>query len=144
MQQLLTYLRTTVKNWRDNRFLKRHGCTSWEQYNRTFDPDYNIRASRVKDYYHGYPFVHCFENHKHIVYEWGIHIDGIYWLSQWCNKHCKGKYRFDFQRIIKNWEDEWEVNELGGTDYIFVAFKEQRDYTWFMLRWSDDHSRLIQ
>jgi hypothetical protein len=32
--------------------------------------------------------------------------------------------------------NEWEINELGGGDYIFVAFKEQRDYTWFILRWN--------
>jgi hypothetical protein len=145
MQQLLTLLRTKIKTWRDNRFLKRHGCSNWKDYNYKYDTDVCKHATRLNDYYVGYPFVHCFENRKHIVYEWDVHIDGIWWISQWCDKYCKGKYRFDFHRAIKypSTANQWEINEMGGGDYIFVAFKEERDYTWFMLKWSDDHSRIV-
>jgi hypothetical protein len=138
MQQLLTYLRIKIKTWQERRFLKRHGCDSWEQYNYRFDPDIFKPASRIRDYYRGYPYFYCFENHKHEVYDWDIHIDGIYVLSKWCKKNCKDKFRFDFHRAMKApaTANEWEINELGGGDYIFVAFKEQRDYTWFILRWN--------
>jgi len=32
--------------------------------------------------------------------------------------------------------NEWEVNELGGGDYIFFACQDPQDYTLFLLRWS--------
>jgi hypothetical protein len=25
---------------------------------------------------------------------------------------------------------------LAGGDYIFVAFKDERDFNWFLMRWS--------
>jgi hypothetical protein len=25
---------------------------------------------------------------------------------------------------------------LGGGDYIFAAFKNERDFNWFLMRWS--------
>lgn len=138
MQQLLTYLRTKIKSWKDNRFLRKHGCDSWEQYNYRFDPDIFKPATRIKDFYHGYPYFYCFEDHKHDVYHWDVGYDGIYVLSQWIDANCKGKYRFDFHRAINepSTAHQWSINELGGGDYIFVAFKEERDFNWFLLRWS--------
>ena len=135
MQQLLTYLRTKIKTWQDNRFLKRHGCESWAQYNRQYDPDINWRATRVNDFYHGYPYVYCFENHRHEVYHWDVHIDGTYVIDNWCDDNCKGKHRMDFHRVIK-YHNQWEFNDLGGGDYIFAAFKNERDFNWFLMRWS--------
>ena len=138
MQQLLTYLRTKIKTWQDKHFLKRHGVATWAQYNHRYDPDINWRANRVNDFYHGYPYVYCFENRKHEVYYWDVHLDGIYVLSQWCKDNCKDKFRFDFHRAMNApgtaWQ--WHINELGGGDYIFVAFKNERDFNWFLMRWS--------
>lgn len=144
MQQLLTYLRTKIKTWQDNRFLRKHGCDNWKDYNYRFDPDVFKPANRVNDYYHGYTHFYCFENHKHEVYDWDLHTDGIWKLSQWAEKNCRGKFRFDFLRVYQQTpiglngaeKSEWWINELGGQDFIFVAFKEERDYTWFMLRWA--------
>jgi hypothetical protein len=31
---------------------------------------------------------------------------------------------------------QWEINELGGGDYIFAAFKNEQDFNWFLMRWS--------
>lgn len=138
MQRLLTYLRTKITILRDKCFLKKHGCENWKEYNYRFDPDIFKPATRIKDYYHGYPYFYCFENQKHDVYYWDVAFDGIYVLSQWIDANCKGKYRFDFHRVMKEPATayEWEINELGGSDFIFVAFKEERDYNWFVLRWS--------
>lgn len=138
MQQLLTYLRTKIKTWQDKRFLKRHGVETWAQYNHRYDPDINWRATRVNDFYHGYPYAYCFENHRHEVYHWDLGIDGTHVLGNWCEDNCKDKFRFDFHRAMNApgtaWE--WHINELGGGDYIFAAFKDPRDYTWFLMRWS--------
>jgi hypothetical protein len=134
---LLDFVKQRYKQWRDRRFLKRHGVETWAQYNHRYDPDINWRATRVNDFYHGYPYVHCFENHRHEVYHWDVHLDGIYVLSQWCEDNCKGKFRFDFHRAMNApgtaWE--WHINELGGGDYIFAAFKDPEDFFIFRLKW---------
>jgi hypothetical protein len=138
MQQLLTYLRTKIKTWRDRRFLKKHGCDNWYQYNRQYDPDINWRATRIKDFYQGYPYVYCFENHKHEVYYWDLGIDGACIVGNWCDENCKDKHRMDFHRAMNApgtaWE--WHINELGGGDYIFAAFKDPEDFFMFSLKWA--------
>jgi hypothetical protein len=135
MQRYLNYFRTKIKTWQDKRFLKRHSVETWAQYNHHYDPDINWRATRVNDFYHGYPYVYCFENHRHDVYYWDVHLDGIYVLSQWCKDNCKDKFRFDFHRVIK-YHNQWEFNDIGGGDYIFAAFKDEQDFVMFALRWA--------
>jgi hypothetical protein len=144
MLQFLNYLRSRIKFWRDNRFLKRHGCDTWKEYYHRFDPDCNIRASRVKDYYHGYPYWHVIDNHGHhcynLLYDYGPggHRYGYHDILDWCETNCQDKHRADFMRVIKcpATANEWETNELGGKDYMFVAFKNERDYFMFMLKWA--------
>jgi len=123
--------------WKDNKFLKKHGCETWEQYNYRFDPDYNIRATRITDYYHGYPHWTPIMDRNHQAYYWDVHSDGIYVLSQWCKENLKDKFRFDFQRVMKAPATayQWEINELGGEDYIFFACKDPEDFFLFQLKW---------
>ena len=136
--------------WKDRRFLKKHGCKTWAQYNKQYDPDYNLRASRIRDFYHGYPYIYCFDNYKHYAYQkigdygpGGI-ITGIDEIQKWVSNNTKNKTRFDFLRVIKvgavhldnTTSEEWWINEIGGGDLIFVAFKEERDYLIFSLRWA--------
>jgi len=137
MQRFLNYFRSKIQTWRDRRFLKKHGCKSWDEYNYRFDPDRNQRAPRVKDYYCGYPYWTPIENRKHLAYYWDVHEDGIYILSNWCKENLSGKFRFDFLRVMNApataWQ--WEINEIGGRDYIFFACKDERDLLLFTLRW---------
>ena len=143
MQQFLTFCQAKIKHWRDQRFLKKHGCKTWEQYNRQYDPDYNIRASRVVDFYHGYKYWLPIENHNHLAYYWEVHSDGMYVLNEWCKENFQGKFRFDFLRVHKQTpyglngpeDSEWWINELGGSDYIFFACQEEQDLLWFSLKW---------
>ena len=135
---MLTTIKQRFNQWKDHRFLRKHGCDNWKQYNHRYDPDINRIATRISDFYFNYPYVYCFEDHKHDIYYWDIAVDGMYVLDQWCEKNCKDKYRFDFHRAMKApaTANQWEVNELGGGDYAFAAFKDQRDFNWFLLRWS--------
>lgn len=133
---ILEKIKAKYNTWIEKRFLARNGCKDWATYHRMTDTDINWRASRVKDFYHGYPYVYCIENHKHFAYFWEIHTDGMWVMSNWCDENCKDKYRFDFHRVIKNYWNDWEVNEIGGGDYIFAAFKNERDFTMFALKWS--------
>lgn len=129
------------RSWSEYRFLRKHGCTTRKEYNRKYDPDYNCRATRIADYYHGYPYVYCFEDEHHFAYahiadygpggvRWGFHD-----INDWCEQHLTHKFRMDGHRVYKYFNDEWAINEIGGGDYIFAAFKSEVDYLHFRLRW---------
>ena len=124
--------------WKERRFLAKHGCKTREQYEHRYDPNVNYRASKIKDFYHGYPYVYCFENRIHDIYVWDLGFDGLYEPHKWCKENCVDNFRFDFHRAIKypSTSNEWEINDLGGGDYIFFACKDPKDYTLFLLRWS--------
>ena len=98
---------------------------------------------RVKDFYGGYKYVYCFEDRSHYAYELvydygpgGIRYgnDDIY---DWLDQHATFTSRMDMHRVIRypSTSMEWEFNDLGGGDYIFVAFKNEKDYMMFLLRW---------
>jgi len=135
---LISKIRERYKAWQDRRFLKKHHCENWRQYNHRFDPDVNWRATRIKEFYHGYPYVYVFENRNHEVYYWDLGMVGTYIVDKWCETNCKEKYRMDFFRAIRcpATANQWELNDLGGGDYIFVAFKDEQEFIMFMLRWS--------
>jgi len=147
---LVARIFTKFSQWKDSRFLKKHGCVSWEQYHWRNDPGILYRASTVKDYYRGYPFVHCFERREHHAYQSiydhgpGDFRDGIHEIKEWCDQYCQGKFRIECHRVIKgdglgldgSVSDEWWFNEIAGGDYYFAAFKDARDLTWFMMKWS--------
>ena len=124
--------------------LWKYGYKDWAVYQRMTDPDIFWRATRILDFYHGYPYVYCIENRNHQAYYWDLAIDGGWRLHQWCEKNCEDKFRFDGHRVRKQTpigingveESEWWVDEIGGGDYIFAAFKSERDFNWFMLKWS--------
>jgi hypothetical protein len=143
-------IRQRYQAWQERRFLRRHGCENRTQYERMYDPDHNCLASRIQDYYHGYPYVYCFENYNHYIYQviadygpggrrWGHNV-----IHAWAEEHSQDKVRFDFLRVHKpgavGWDGsvtrEWWINEISGQDLAFVAFKDERDYLYFMLRWS--------
>jgi hypothetical protein len=71
------------------------------------------------------------------VYHWDLGSDGIYVLSNWCKENLKGKFRFDFHRVINcpATANEWEINEIGGVDYIFFACQDPEDFFIFKLKW---------
>jgi hypothetical protein len=123
-------------DWREKRFLKSQGFSNRAQYERFYDPDYNPRASKIKDYYHGYPYVYRFDDRNHTVYFYDIWYHGDFVINKWCKESLKDKFRMDFLRVLRNdYTNEWEVNEIGGGDYIFIAFKDEKDFMWFKLRW---------
>jgi hypothetical protein len=136
-----------IKAWfrkkRAERKLEKSGHESWEYYRRTNDPNILWRATRVKDFYGGYKYVYCFEDRSHYAYELvydygpgGIRYgnDDIY---DWLDQHATFTSRMDMHRVIRypSTSMEWEFNDLGGGDYIFVAFKNEKDYMMFLLRW---------
>ena len=121
--------------WKDQRFLRKHGCETWQQYHLRYDKDVNRIASNVVDWYAGYNYVYCFENINHTVYDWDIAYDGCFVINRWCEENLDDKYRLDFHRVYRHYQ-EWIISDLGGGDLVFAAFKNERDYLMFLLKWS--------
>lgn len=133
------------KLYKEQRFLKKHNCNSWEQFDKVYDIDINRHADRIKDYYLGYPYIYIFKDTtKEIFNKHRDWIDGYKELESWCGKHCIGKYRSDIHRVWPqtsidfdgNTETEYHFNDIGGHDFLFFAFKHEFDYIWFTTRWS--------
>jgi hypothetical protein len=137
-------IKARFRKWKAERKLKKSGYKSWEHYRRNNDPNICWRATRVKDFYRGYKYVYCFEDRKHYAYEllYDYGPGGIRYgasdIYDWCEKYARFKCRVDEHRVIKypSTGMEWEFNDIGGGDYIFAAFNDEKDYMMFLLRWS--------
>lgn len=129
--------------------LKRHNCDTWEDYLRKTDPDHNSRASRINDFYHGYKYIIPIVSSNHYAYtvtaDYGPAGIGYGYsdINYWCKKNCKEKFRLDCLRVFKQTGiyldgstlPEYWINEIGGSDIIFFAFKNDEDAMWFKLKW---------
>jgi hypothetical protein len=124
--------------WQWDRVLKNSGHHHWESYLRYNDPDFNIRGRSVRDQLFGYPYVAVLPyRHLEAVSEplFGeIHNGNT--VEEWCKQYCKGKYRWHWERVIQDHAGQYLPNGIGGTDELFFAFKLERDYIMFTLRWS--------
>jgi hypothetical protein len=109
-----------------------------EQYQDYKDPDRNLRATRIKDYYRGYPYIVVFESSRGDPWtRYPSWVEGYKALSRWCQKNCKDKFRSDIHRVIRapSTGNEWELNDIGGGDALFFVFKSQEDCFMFTLKW---------
>ena len=137
-------IKAWVRKKRAERKLEKSGYKTWATYRHYRDPDINMYQTKIKHFYHGYKFVHCIEDRKHYAYQllYDYGPGGIRWggedIYDWLDKKTRFKSRMDTHRVIKypSTGNEWEFNDIGGGDYIFVAFKEEKDYMMFLLRWS--------
>lgn len=135
--KMVLNLQQRYRDWQHQRLLKKYNLTQ-RQYDRLYDPDYNIRGRRLKrDMYHGYSYVHVMTRVPDSFQEWKYHflVDE---MAKWCEENCQGKWRNDWHRIIEDvWEEgEWEENGISGLDAMCFAFKDSRDFTIFCLRWA--------
>ena len=140
---MINLLKTKLAKWKEDRFLKKHGCRTRKEYDRMYDPDYCIRALEMANYYHGYKHVHCFENHKGFAYQTiydfgpGGYRTGFNVICDWCEENLTNKWRYDCHRVIKapSTANKWSINEIGGGDHYFFAFMDDEDYFMFKLQW---------
>ena len=132
----LKEVRTRWKGYKEKHFLATHGCSSWREYRRKYDPDYSGYAGKINSMYHGYPHVIRIDDHTHYAYRtFDRKIQGYIEIEDWCYQICEDKFRVDWQRVIQNYWGEWEENGIGGGDYLFFAFKSSKDAMMFNLRW---------
>lgn len=134
---LIEKLKQRYKDHNARRFLKAHGCQTWEQYERRFDPDIGHMARWAHTYYHGYSYIFPLEPDVSAIRVNGVrgyheHTDK---MAEWCKTNCKGKWRNDWHRGFWDHHGNYEFNEIAGKDVMFFAFKEESDYMWFRLVW---------
>lgn len=139
IQNLIDNVTDSLKDrwdfYRHAAYLKKRGWTE-EQYQRYEDPDKNDRANSIKDYYHGYAYFTTFESSRGDPWtRYPSWIDGYDAIQSWCKENCKDKWRTDIHRVIKDYCGNWQLNDVGGGDVLFFAFKSQEDCFMFKLKW---------
>lgn len=137
VELVMNYYRNILQDWKHHRFLKKHGCSTQREYDLKYDVDYNPRASRIKQIYHGYEYIYFVPNSYAPVQTFS-YLDRVREAKQWCDNNCKGKYRNDWHRgFYDSYYDDFIINGIGGGDYMVFAFKSKEDYVWFMLSCSE-------
>ena len=135
---LIEQLKQRYKDHNERRFLKAHGCKTWAEYQRRYDPDIGPLARWAHTFYHGYPHIFPLDPdgyrdlHFHGVYPY---LDAVDKMTEWCEQNCCGKWRNDWHRGFWDQHGNYEFNGIGGGDIMFFAFKEESDYVWFRLTW---------
>ena len=130
------------KRWRETRFFKKHGVSSWKGYYLKYDPDYDARADTIRQMFFGYPYIAEITQASSLKAPEGWHHDGLQYLNSWLEISCKGKTRATIQRTMPtsyHYEDgsvkhDWHLNEFCR-DALYVAFQDERDYIMFLLKW---------
>lgn len=134
----LLWIKYRYLEWQWDRVLKKSGCKSWESYFRWNDLDFVPWGQTVKDQLHGYPYIALvpFKNLETTFDPlWGP-IDHANHIKGWCDKNCRKKYRWHWERVIQDHAGQYLPNGIGGTDELFFGFKDERDYILFTLRWT--------
>ena len=136
MNNVLEELKGQWDFYRHAAYLKKMGWSE-SQYQRHNDPGYNDRASKIKDVYSGYPYVHIFTTSRGDPWtRYGSWLEGLSAITDWCDENCSGRWRHDILRVIEH-HGEWEQNEIGGGDALFFAFDSAEDLFFFKLKWGE-------
>ena len=135
---IIDQLKQRYKDHNERRFLKAHGCKSWAEYARRYDPDIAKLARWAHTFYHGYKYIFPLDpdGYRDLRYH-GVYpyVDAAEKMTAWCEQNCRGKWRNDWLRGFWDQHGNYEFNEIGGGDTMFFAFKEESDYVWFRLTW---------
>lgn len=136
-------LKARIRKWLACRKLKKSGFLTWRAYKHNTDPDVQKYAQCVEDFYPGYPYIFACPNPTHYAYELvADYGPGGLWfgyeeMNEWCHEKIRWNFRCDYHRVLENrWSGKMELNDIGGYDIIYFAFKREQDFTHFLLRWS--------
>ena len=141
--RIINRIRAWIRKKRAESKLKKSGYDNWRQYKHNRDNDVERYAHHIEHFYKGYPYVYmCEENPNHYGYQLladygpGGQYFGFNEMLDWCEEKIRWGYRCDIHRVYKNYDDNYVLNDIGGFDIVFFAFKREQDYTHFILRWS--------
>ena len=135
-------IKARIRKWKAERKLEKSGYYTWARYRHNRDPDVARYADDVDSFYEGYPYVCSFKDYSHYAFKCVCDngpfgdIYGYDEMRLWCEDKIRWDYRMDIHRV---WEDDYgkaKFDDIGGRDIIYVAFKNKKDLTYFLLRWS--------
>ena len=136
-RRILAYIRKVLSN----RKLKKSHCSTWENYRHSVDADVCFYADRVSDFYKGYEYLFaCHSKHYAytLLYDYGPggYRYGYHEMQDWCHEKIRWDFRCDCHRVYETNEGKMMLNDIGGIDIMYFAFKREQDFTHFLLRWS--------
>jgi hypothetical protein len=135
-------IKARIRKWRAERKLKRSGYETWARYKHNRDESVNRYANELEHFYKGYPYLYAIQDYGHYAYQTIYNYGpggtryGYHEIEDWCSEKIRWNYRCDIHRV---WVDQWgrqTLNDIGGSDIIYFAFKHEKDFTHFLLRWS--------
>ena len=140
--KIIHRLKALIRKVKAERKLKKSGYDNWRQYKHNRDNDVDKYANHLEHFYKGYPYIYACPNPSHYAYQLlydygpGGHRYGFHEIEDWCSEKIRWGYRVDYHRVWKNYDGSYELNDIGGSDIIFYAFKREQDFTHFLLRWA--------
>jgi hypothetical protein len=109
------------------------------EYLAWYEQTINVRATRIIDMFANFRYVIVVDPEKFFSFDpfaWVVTKDAQQYFWPKCPMAESAVWRCE--RVINyastTWE--WEVNELGGEDTVFVATNNERDAIIISLRWS--------
>jgi len=131
-----------IRGYKANRKLKKSGYPTWRHYKHNRDPDVVPYANTVEDFYKNYPYVYAIRDYRHYAFKcvsdygpFGT-IYGYDEMTAWCEEKIRWNYRRDIHRVLENYRGRDEFNDVGGSDIVYFAFKNEKDFMHFLLRWA--------
>ena len=97
------------------------------------DPDIFYDGKTVKEFYRGYPYIYRIEDLNIIN-----NNAEIYAIMCWLDMNCTSRYRLEHLTVeLCGQQPELDpiLPNSFGVEYVYIAFKEERDYIWFKMRW---------
>ena len=137
LKNTLHWIKYLYLEWQWDRVLRKSGHKTWEHYFRHNDPDFYYQGRTIQDRFCGYEYV-CKVDYTKLptrFYPLFGPIEHCEEMIKWCEKNCRRKYRNHWERVIQDHNGQYLPNGIGGTDELFFAFKDERDYIMFTLRW---------
>jgi len=139
--KFINRIRAFVRKYKAERKLEKSGYGTWRIYKHNRDKDVCVYANDVNTFYTGYPYVYAI-NYNHYAYQlicdsgpFGD-IYGYDEMTMWCEDKIRWNYRIDIHRVWPNYEGKMMFNDIGGSDIVYFAFKNEKDFTHFLLRWA--------
>lgn len=132
MNSMFYAIISKYKHWKEQRFFKKHGVCSWEQFNRKYDVDFDNSAHFVKDMFHGYNTIILVPNPQMIFDFFGTTIYSSR-VGDWCNENCVDKYRLQLVSIVEDINGELIYGAAYGSEELVIGFKSEEDASLFLL-----------
>lgn len=142
LKRIICRLKALTRIIKANYKLKKSGYENWARYRHNRDPNVNRYATHLDEFYEGYPYIYSIKDYGHfayrVLYNYGPGGTryGYEEINEWLDEKIRLNYRVDIHRV---WINQWgkaELNDIGGSDIIYFAFKYEKDFTHFLLRWA--------